>query len=442
MNGRAKQFQIFLRMTLLLPIFFNGKVFAQLPTITPEEAGFDSSKLAEVTNQADTVYEAGLIPNYVIALAKDGKVFFSASRGNRIIGEVDPVGMDTLFPLASMSKPVVSSAIFKLIEDGELTLQTELREIYPQFNDMLVAENGYLDAQFEEANRAITILDLLTHTSGLEYATSVTGTSGVADLYEELGLINSCLSASENMDLLSQLPLISQPGENWIYSVATDVLGAVIEAVTGEPLGNYVGRAIFDRLGMENSAWRFSNEVLENRYALIYNSPAPGEAPLGATGNTGIDFQLVKTDVGCEILPRSPVGSGGIAFDSGGGGMMGTTTDYLRYVSMIAGRGQLNNVRVLEESSVIAQTTQQADAAQNLNGNPLRLFGAGFGIALDPDNPGEVDFYSWGGAYNTGFFVDPKDGTVGVQMSSCLGCRQALIPSIEQIVDDARINTD
>ena len=117
MNGRAKKFQIFLRMTLLLLIFFNGKVFAQLPTITPEEAGFDSTKLAEVTNQANTVYEAGLIPNYVIALAKDGKIFFSASRGNRVIGENDPVGMDTLFPLASMSKPVVSSAIFKLIED-------------------------------------------------------------------------------------------------------------------------------------------------------------------------------------------------------------------------------------------------------------------------------------------------------------------------------------
>jgi len=441
MNGRAKQFQIFLRMTLLLPIFFNGKVFAQLPTITPEEAGFDSSKLAEVTNQANTVYEAGLIPNYVIALAKDGKIFFSASRGNRVIGENDPVGMDTLFPLASMSKPVVSSAIFKLIEDGELALETELREIYPQFNDMVVAERGYLDAQFEEADRAITILDLLTHTSGLEYATSVTGRSGVADLYEELGLMNSCLSASENMELLAQLPLISQPGENWVYSVATDVLGAVVEAVSGEPLGNYVERAIFNPLGMENSAWRFSNETLESRYALIYNSPAPGEPILGDVDNSGVNFQLLQTDVGCEILPRSPVGAGGIAFDSGGGGMIGTATDYLRYASMIAGLGRFDDVRILEESSVIAQTTQLVEAAQNINGGPNN-FGAGFGIVLSPDESDAVDYYFWGGAYNTGFFIDPKDGTVGVQMSSCLGCRQALIPNIEQIVDDARIDKD
>ena len=158
MGNRAKQIQKLLGITLLSPILFNGEVFAQLPTITPEEAGFDSAKLAEVTDQANTVYEAGLIPNYVIALAKDGKVFFSASRGNRILGENDTVDMNTLYPLASMSKPVVSSAIFKLIEDGELALETELREIYPQFNDMVVAENGYLEAQFEEAERAITIL--------------------------------------------------------------------------------------------------------------------------------------------------------------------------------------------------------------------------------------------------------------------------------------------
>jgi len=441
MGSRAKQIQKLLGITLLSPILFNGEVFAQLPTITPEEAGFDSAKLAEVTDQANTVYEAGLIPNYVIALAKDGKGFFSASRGNRILGENDTVDMNTLYPLASMSKPVVSSAIFKLIEDGELTLETELREIYPQFNDMVVAENGYLEAQFEEAERAITILDLLTHTSGLEYATSVTGRSGVADLYEELGLINSCLSASENMDLLSQLPLISQPGENWIYSVATDVLGAVIEAVAGESLGSYVGRTIFDPLGMENSAWRFSNEVLESRYALIYNSPGPGEPSLGAIDGTGINFQLTNTGVGCEILPRSPVGTDGIAFDSGGGGMIGTATDYLRYASMIAGLGRFNDARVLEERSVIAQTTQLVEAAQNINRGPNN-FGAGFGIVLSDDGSDAVDYYFWGGAYNTGFFVDPKDGTVGVQMSSCLGCRQALIPSIEQIVDEARINKD
>jgi CubicO group peptidase (beta-lactamase class C family) len=158
MKHHVKNIQKLAGLTLLF-IFVSSKTYPDLPSITPEEAGFDSTKLAEVTNQADAVYEAGLIPNYVIALAKDGKVFFSASRGNRIIGEVDPVGMDTLFPLASMSKPVASSALFKLIEEGKLSLGSELREFYPQFQSMFVAQNGDLDNQFQEAERAITILD-------------------------------------------------------------------------------------------------------------------------------------------------------------------------------------------------------------------------------------------------------------------------------------------
>ena len=206
-------------------LFFSfGFSYAQLPTITPEEAGFDSEGLSAIVDRADSVYEAGLIPNYEIAIAKDGKVFFTASRGNRTIGTESPVGMDTLFPLASMSKPVASSAIFHLIEQGKLSLDSELSEVYPEFESMLVAENGSLDAQFQEAIRPITILDLLTHTGGIEYAASISGVGDVAELYDEIGLINPCISASENMELLAQLPLIAQPGEIWNYSVSLDIL--------------------------------------------------------------------------------------------------------------------------------------------------------------------------------------------------------------------------
>ena len=420
---------------ILLFIFVSSKSYSDLPSITPEEAGFDSTKLAEVTNQADAVYEAGLIPNYVIALAKDGKVFFSASRGNRIIGEVDPVGMDTLFPLASMSKPVASSAIFKLIEEGKLSLDSELREFYPQFQSMFVAQDGDLDNQFREAERAITILDLLTHTSGLEYAASIAGTGDVAELYDELGLINACISASDNMDLLSQVPLVGQPGQRWNYSVSLDVIGAVIEVVSGEPLGSYANRTIFEPLGIIDSGWRHTDDRLDTHYATLYNPPLPGEAAIGQIGGTGINWQLSES----PRYSACPVGSEARIFDMGGSGLVGTATDYLVFSLMIANLGILDGIRILEENSVIAQTTQQVDAAQNINGNAGRLFGAGFGISLDPDNPSEEDFYSWGGSNSTGFFIDPKDGTVGVQMSSCYRCRQALIPNIEEIVDQARI---
>jgi len=415
-------------------LFSFGFSYAQLPTITPEEAGFDSEGLSAIVDRADSVYEAGLIPNYVIAIAKDGKVFFTASRGNRTIGTESPVGMDTLFPLASMSKPVASSAIFHLIEQGKLSLDSELSEVYPEFESMLVAENGSLDAQFQEAIRPITILDLLTHTGGIEYAASISGVGDVAELYDEIGLINPCISASENMELLAQLPLIAQPGEIWNYSVSLDILGAVIERIAGVPLGEYVAQNIFGPIGISESAWTHSDERLNSHYATLYNPPVGGQVAIGIAGDEGIDWGLAAS----ERYSACPVGSQARTFDMGGSGLVGTATDYLIYGMMIAKLGEYNGTRVLSEDSVTAQLTQQVPAAANINGIEGRFFGAGFGYSVDPD-VGIADSYGWGGSNNTGFSVDPLDGTVAVQMSSCYRCRQAMMVDIEQIIDDSRL---
>jgi CubicO group peptidase (beta-lactamase class C family) len=414
-----------------------SSLFAELPVVRPEEVGFDSDKLSAIVDRADSVYEAGLLPNYVISLAKDGKVFFTASRGNRTIGTDKPVGMDTLFPLASMSKPIASSAIFHLVEQGKLSLDSNLSDFYPQFENMLVAENGSLDAQFEDISRPITILDLLTHTAGIEYRTAIGGTTDVAELYEEIGLIDACLTAAENMELLAQLPLIAQPGEIWNYSISVDVLGAVVEVVTGMSLGNYVAENLFAPIGIHNSAWRHSDQMLNEKFATLYTPPINGQIAIGRLGAGQIDWRLAPS----ERYSACPVGSQVREFDMGGSGLVGTATDYLVYAMMIANLGEFDNVRVLSEDSVKAQTTQQVPAAGNMPRQD-RLFGAGFGIAIDPDIPDEADYFSWGGSNNTGFFVDPKDGTVGVQMSSCYRCAQALIPDIEQIVDEARLEQD
>ena len=415
-------------------LFSFGFSYAQLPTITPEEAGFDSEGLSAIVDRADSVYEAGLIPNYVIAIAKDGKVFFTASRGNRTIGTESPVGMDTLFPLASMSKPVASSAIFHLIEQGKLSLDTELSEVYPEFESRLVAEKGRLDAQFQEAIRPITILDLLTHTGGIEYAACISGVGDVAELYDEIGLINPCISASENMELLAQLPLIAQPGEIWNYSVSLDILGAVIERIAGVPLGEYVAQNIFGPIGISESAWTHSDERLNSHYATLYNPPVGGQVAIGIAGDEGIDWGLAAS----ERYSACPVGSQARTFDMGGSGLVGTATDYLIYGMMIAKLGEYNGTRVLSEDSVTAQLTQQVPAAANINGIEGRFFGAGFGYSVDPD-VGIADSYGWGGSNNTGFSVDPLDGTVAVQMSSCYRCRQAMMVDIEQIIDDSRL---
>ena len=265
-------------------LFASSLVQAELPMVSPEEVGFDSDKLEAIIERADSVYEAGLIPNYVIALAKDGKMFLKHLEGNRTIGTDSPVGLDTLYPLASMSKPIASSAIFHLIEQGKLSLNSELREFYPEFDSMLVAENGSLDAQFEEASRPITILDLLSHTGGIEYGASISGVGDVAELYDEIGLINGCLSAAENMELLAQLPLVAQPGEKWNYSVSTDILGAVIEKVAGMSLGEYAAANILEPIGITDSAWKHSDQRLSSKYATLYNPPLNGQVAIGQSG--------------------------------------------------------------------------------------------------------------------------------------------------------------
>ncbi len=422
-------------------IFASAFVQAELPMVSPEEVGFDSNKLEAIIERADSVYEAGLIPNYVIALAKDGKMFFTASRGNRAIGTDSPVGLDTLYPLASMSKPIASSAIFHLIEQGKISLDSELREFYPEFDSMLVAENGSLDAQFEEAARPITILDLLSHTGGIEYGASISGVGDVAELYDEIGLINGCLSAAENMELLAQLPLVAQPGEKWNYSVSTDILGAVIEKVAGMSLGEYAAANILEPIGITDSAWTHSDQRLSSQYATLYNPPISGQVAIGQSGNEGINWRLSKSD----RYSACPVGSTQRIFDMGGSGLVGTATDYLTYATMIANQGEYNGARVLSEESVKTQTTQQVPTAEVRGLGEVfgeNLFGAGFGIAFSEENPDEVDYYYWGGSNNTGFAIDPLDGAVAVQMSSCYRCQQFMMVDIEQIMDEARITAD
>ena len=186
--------------------------------VTPEEAGYDSKVLASLSDGFKALYEDGLIPNYVIAIAKEGKIFYSAHEGAPRIGSDNEVDLNTIYPLASMTKPYVSAAIMRLVEDGKLSMDSELREFFPQFTDMFVAPGGSLE-QLEESNRPITILDLMTHTSGLTYGEYVTGVGDVAKLYDEFGIIDRCMSRDENMEILSQIPLIAQPGSEWNYSV-------------------------------------------------------------------------------------------------------------------------------------------------------------------------------------------------------------------------------
>jgi len=435
-----------LKLLLVFIIQLNSQSFANdLPSVTPEEMGYDSTKLSSLSDGFEALYGDGLIPNYVIAVAKDGKIFYSASDGDSRVGSGNAVDLNTIYPLASMTKPFVSTAIMRLIEDGKLNLDSKLSDYFPQFSDMFVAPGGSLE-KLEESSRPITILDLLTHTSGLTYGESVTGIGDVAKLYDEFNIIDRCLSRDENLDILSQIPLIAQPGAEWNYSVGTDVLGAVIEVITGETVGEYLDEIIFSPLGMTGVGFTLSEEDLLTNWAMIYGLPGVNNPAIGLVEGSEINWKIAEVD-GNENAerptfmecPRGLVHNDErYQFDSGGGGIHGSGQDYLKFMSMIMGDGEFEGQRIISKESVKFMLSEQAKVAYPAQfGN--NIFGAGFGINLQIDNPSEVDFYRWGGAYNTGFWMDPADGSVGVILSSHWPGRYNRGNAVEQILDESRI---
>ena len=420
----------------------SAKVPAQMQEISYAEAGYDADKLASVNEELSALYNDGLIPNYVVAAAKEGKIFYAVAEGDTVIGSGNAVDLDTRYQIASMTKPLVSVVILRLIEEGRLSLNDELDKFLPMFSDMFVAPGGSLD-YLEEANRGITILDLLTHTSGLTYGTAVTGQGDVANLYDELSPYNPCNSNEENMEFLSQIPLIAQPGTAWNYSVGIDVLGVVVTEITGKSLYENISEIILEPLGMDRSSFTYSQEIFNREVARIGVSPVQGVEALGQVTGSDIDWKIGQPEteffqglVGGPCFPPSP----DFKFESGGGGMTMSVRDYLTFLSMIANDGSLNGIKVLEPSSVQTMLKEQVanlDYPSMIGNN---TFGAGFGIALDETDASQVDYYYWGGIFNTGFWINPSDKSVGVIATNVFPGRYNQTISLEQKFDEARLS--
>lgn len=417
---------------------------ADLETTTPENAGYDSSKLESLSEGFQELYSDGLIPNYIVAVAKDGEIFYSSYEGESRLGSGNSVDLHTSYPLASMTKPLISTAIMRLVEEDKLSLDSKLSEFYPQFANMFVAPGGSLE-QLEEANREITILDLMTHTSGLTYSSYVTGVGDVAELYDEFNLIDRCMSRDENMELLAQIPLIAQPGTEWNYSVGIDVLGAVIEVVTGKTVGEYIDEVILTPLQMNQAGFTLPADILAEDWAMIYGIPSADNPAIGQIDGSSISWKIAEVDGNPAAtrvsMAACPFGISSTdnryKFDSGGGGINGSAQDYLKFMSMIMGGGEFQGTRVISKESVDFMLSEQVDVEYPAQfGN--NIFGAGFGINLEIDDPSKVDFYRWGGAFNTGFWMDPVDGSVGVVLSSHWPGRYNRGNAIEQMLDDAR----
>ena len=411
-----------------------------LATSLHAASDYDQKVLNEIGIMLDELYEGGLIPNYVVDIRKDGRKIYFAARGTTELGGGIPVSEDSIYMLASMSKPIVSSAILRLIDEGKLGLDDELATYLPQFSSMLVAPNGSFDQPFEEAKRPITIRHLLTHTSGFTYTPAVLGVGDVAEQYSEVNLLFAP-SAEEFLDILSQLPLVAHPGEAFHYSVSIDVLGAIIEKLTNKRLGDYLREVIFEPLGMDNTAFYVPQEK-RKLMPRIYG-PATPNNPAPFFENDPIKWQIAEVlYFGLtyeQIGPRGPI-------DSGGGGLYSSSSDFGKYTQMVANGGTYGETRIM---SARAASLHFQNLMPNLGLDAFRAnfgdaatymqFGGGFGIKREEDGSGAADYYFWGGAANTFFWIDGQDKSVGAFFTHIAPPRYNLTDQIEQIVDRARI---
>lgn len=362
-----------------------GPVFAAepLPQGDPESLGFSPQALERLDARFGAMIEAGDMPGAAILIARDGEIAHLST-----LGDLRPDGPemreDAIFRIYSMTKPITSVAAMMLVEQGRLGLGHPVHAYIPEFREMQVATAEGT----EPARRPITVQDLLRHSSGLTYG--FFGAGPAREAYKEAGVGDAALTNLEAARQLAGLPLEHQPGGTWEYSRATDVLGAVVEVVTGKPLAQAFEEMIFEPLGMTDTAFFFEDAARHPRIAEAF----PEHAKIG-------DFSMFD--------PRAARG-----FESGGGGLVSTIHDYSRFAQMLLNGGELDGTRLLAPETVAFMTADHlgdrvAPGKYYLPG-PGYGFGLGFGVRLEKGGPahnGVPGEYYWGGAAGTYWWNDP-----------------------------------
>src|SRR5690348_8849411 len=354
--------------------------------VEPAEVGFDGNRLERLTRYLEGLVEQRRIPGWLAVVSRAGKVAYLGKGGHRHVEDGLPVETDTIFRIYSMTKPITSVAAMMLLEEGTYELNTPVADLIPSFRDMRVYTGGSdLKPVTVPATEPIRLWHLLTHTAGLTYGfhrvhpvDALLRQAGYEWSFPEVDLATA-------VDVFARFPLLFQPGSEWNYSVATDVLGRVVEVVSGQSLDAFFAERILEPLGMHDTSFAL-REGDERRMAALY-SPDP------ATG------RAVRNEaIG---LP---------AFLSGGGGLLSTAHDYLRFMRMLLGRGELDGVRLLGPRTVAYMARNHLPGGADLEsfGRPLFAesafdgigFGLGFSVVLDPAAgkvPSSAGELAWGG---------------------------------------------
>lgn len=369
-----------------------------LPAATPDSVGFSAERLKNIDAFFTQEIERKRVPGAVVAIARQGQLVYFKAFGQADPVKGTPMTTDTIFQLASMTKIQAAVGALALTEQGRLPLQGKLADHFPAFGTMQVGVPTP-DGKFrmEAQRRPILIHDLFRHTAGMTYGGRPDSSSPIAALWPSGGAARVMGTAAQMVDNLTKLPLVYQPGTVYEYSLSFDVLGAVVEKITGKPLGEHLSDTVWKPLKMTDSTFR------------------PTEAQLARVARP---FPLSPLDGKPQSIAalRRPA-----TFDCAGSCAFGTMGDYLRFGQMLINGGTLDGAQVLSPATVRMMTSDHLGTAIQNNVAHVEPHRAGYGFGLGvavrmhsgvaavPGSPGE---FSWNGAHGTGFFADPKEQLV------------------------------
>ncbi len=374
-----------------------------LPSAKPESLGLSQARLQRMSDAFKREIDKGTIPGATVMVARRGQIAWFDALGKQNPASPAPMTESSIFRIFSMTKPVVSVGIMILLEDGHFLLDDAIAKFIPEFADQKVGveNDGRLD--LVPLQRPITIQDLLRHTSGITY--EHTGNGLVQQLYQQSRLRSRKISNAEHAAIVASLPLICQPGAEWNYSRSTDILGRLIEIVSGKTLGAFLTERILAPLQMTETGFHTTEENADRLAEPFASDPWTGEK-----------VQLFN-------MLEKPV------MESGGGGLVSTTIDYARFCQMLLGGGTLDGVRIIGRKTLQLMASDHLAPAVKIQGTltqPGHSFGLGFGvrtqegIAPFAGSPGQ---FFWSGMGGTFFWIDPREDLFAIFMSQGPGQR-------------------
>jgi len=397
-----------------------GEAIAEygLAKANPEEVGLSSERLRRINKAMEGYVDENKLAGVITMVARRGKVAHFESFGMSDRGSKKPMEADTIFRIYSMSKPITSVAVMMLYEEGHFHLNDPVSKFIPEFKSVKVfvrkTESG---VELAEPKREITIRDLLTHTSGLAYGLGKD--SPVEEMYQDEKMLRWDETVEEKVGRLVKLPLANQPGSAWRYSISVDVLGYLVEVISGRRLDVFLEERIFKPLGMEDTGFYVPEEKI-GRFAALYKAKE--------TDDVGHEGTLYLGD-----FSKLPL------FLSGGGGLVSTAWDYMRFCQMLLNGGELDGVRLLGRKTVELMTTNHLTNELIQQGNMAKGFGFGLGFAVlmdvaQSETVGSEGEYSWGGAASTGFWINPEEELIGILMTQ-------FIPYTGRFTEDLKVLT-